>query len=104
MIYLIAIIFSLAICVQVAASEVVQGNVTHLKHGRESNAGVALFPMIPFFQLLLLGIAWILEYVVPSLATWTLVSCFLAQLAVWLFSFKKLKNELRRAMFAREQS
>lgn len=100
MIYFVAIILSLAVCAQSVASGVLSGNITHLKHGRKPNAGVSLFPMIPLFQLLALGIAWTLEQFIPRFAFWVLLGSFLALLVAWLMSYKRLKAEFDRAMLA----
>lgn len=100
MIYLIALILSLAVCAQSVASGIVSGNIAHLKHGREPNAGVSLFPMIPLFQMLALGLAWFLEHYIPSFAILALSCSFLALFAIWLVSFKRSKAELARTMQA----
>ena len=96
MIYLIAIILSLVACAQSFLSEATIGNITHLKNGRPPNAGVALFPLIPFMPLLFLGAAWILRRFVPEYAMWILVGAFLTLSLIWMVSFAKLRAELRR--------
>jgi len=100
MLYVIAVVLSAVVCVQAVASGLASGNITHLKYGREPNAHVSLFPMIPLFQLLALGIAWLLEQVMPSFAIGVLFVLFLVLLAFWLVSFKRLRSELRHAMSA----
>ena len=100
MIYFVAIILSVAVCAQTVASGTLSGNITHLKNGRKPNAGVSIFPMIPLFQLLALGIAWTLEHFVPRFAFWILLGSFLALFVFWLMSYKRLKAELDRAMLA----
>ena len=100
MIYLTAIVFSLIVCAQSGASAITSGNITHLKYGREPNAGVSLFPAVPLFQLLALGLAWVLQQFVPSYAILVLVCFFLVSSALWLVSFNKLRAELSRAKLA----
>jgi len=46
MIYLIATLWGLVACVQGYAGEVVNGNISHMKNGREPNAGACLFPAL----------------------------------------------------------
>jgi hypothetical protein len=67
MIYFLAIILSFIACIQVFVSEIVVGNIFHRKQGPKPNAGAALFPVIPFFQFLALGLAWLLEKIVPNI-------------------------------------
>lgn len=98
MTYFAAIIFSLVVCAQCVASGAISGNITHLKCGREPNASVSLFPMIPMFQLLAWGIAWVLEQFTPNFALWILGSSFLALFVCWLMSYKRLKAEFERAL------
>jgi energy-converting hydrogenase Eha subunit A len=83
MIYLLAIVFSLIASVQSFALEITRCNIIHLKNERQPNAGAAIFPTIPLFQIIAAGIAWLLEK-------------FLQPYAIWIFSFLKLKAELNR--------
>ena len=39
--------------------EIINGNVIHLENGREPNATVALFPIIPMAQISYLMAAWL---------------------------------------------
>jgi hypothetical protein len=68
MIYFVAIILSLIATWQSLVSEVIAGNITYVKCGRQPNAGAALFPTVPFFQLLAVGVAWLLQTFVPRYA------------------------------------
>jgi hypothetical protein len=101
MIYVIAVIFGLAACVESFLSEVTEGNITHLKNGRPPNAGAALFPLIPIVPLLFFGAAWVLRRFVPEYAVWILVGAFLTLSLFWAVSFAKLRAELRRTEAAR---
>ena len=98
MIYLVALAVSVLACAQAAASVIVDGNVIHVKNGREPNAGVSLLPMIPLFQLLALGIAWGLNHLIPSMAIGVFLGCYTAFSAAWLVSFKRSKAELDRLL------
>ena len=99
-IYYIAFFLSMVWCAQSVASGIVTGNLAHLKHGREPNAGVSVFPMIPLYQLLALGLAWFLETYIPRFAILVLVSSFLIFFVIWLVSFIRSRAELARAMKA----
>jgi len=93
MIYLLAIIFSLVVCVQSFASEITAGNITHIKNGRLPNAGAAIFPTIPIFPLLAIGAAWLLQTFIPQYALWILVGSFLIFSVFWALSFTRLKTK-----------
>ncbi len=91
MIYLLAIFLSLVVSAQSFASEITAGNITHLKNGRQPNAGALLFPTIPVFQLLAAGVAWLLQTFVPRYSVWIFVTLFLVSSVFWVFSFLKLR-------------
>jgi|SRR5271154_4253709 len=96
MIYVIAVAFGLATCVQGFFSEITAGNIGHLSQGRPPNAGAALFPSIPFIPLLFVGLAWLLRVFVSKYAMWMLLAVFVTQSLCWAFSFVRLRVELRR--------
>jgi hypothetical protein len=96
MIYLIAIVGSLIFCAECVASECTAGNIVHLKNGRTPNAGAALFPMIPTFQIVTVGATWFLETYFPQFAVWILIGCFLAITVAWAFSFARLRAEYKK--------
>ena len=98
MVYLIALVVSAFACAQVVASGIVAGNIIHVRNGRESRASVSLLPMIPLFQLVALGIAWCLNRFIPSVAIGVFLGCYAAFSVAWLFSFKKSRAELARAL------
>jgi hypothetical protein len=102
LIYLVALAVSVFACAQTVASVIVDGNVIHVKNGREPNAGVSLLPMIPLFQLLALGIAWVLDRFIPSMAIGVFLGCYTAFSAAWLASFKRSKAELDRLLTDKE--
>jgi hypothetical protein len=103
MVYLLAIILSVIICVFAFASEVTAGNIGHLRNGRQPNAGAALFPLIPSIQLLAVAIAWLLEKITPEYTIWILLSGFLVITVLWALSFVKLRAEFARATEERQQ-
>jgi len=96
MLYFLAILFSLVASVQSFASEITAGNITHLKNGRLPNAGAAIFPTIPIFQLLSIAAAWLLRRFTSQYAIWILIGSFLIFSLVWTLSFWKLSAEFNR--------
>lgn len=96
MIYLLAILFSLIVSFQCFASEITAGNIKHIKNGRQPNAGAALFPVTPLFQLLAVGAAWLLDTFMHRYAIWVLIGSFLTLSVFWTCSFIKLKTEFDR--------
>ncbi len=98
MIYLIAVILSLAACVMSFASEVTTGNVGHIENGRPPNAGAAIFPMIPILPLLAVSVAWFLQSLVPAHAISILGGAFLLFLCLWAVSFVRLRVRFQRLL------
>lgn len=98
MIYFVALVLSVIFSVQTFASEIVAGNTTHVRNGRKPNAGVAIFPNVPFHQLTDLGVAWVLEHFVPSAAMVVLLATHAVLFAVWAFSFRRARAEYARAL------
>lgn len=98
MIYLLAIFLSVVVSAQCFAAEVTSGNITHLKNGRQPNAGASIFPTIPVFQLLAAGGAWLLQTFISTCAIWILLGLFLLFSAFWFFSFLRLRAELQRSL------
>ena len=96
MLYFLAIIFSLVASGQSFASEITAGNITHLKNGRLPNAGAAIFPTIPIFQLLGIGAARLLQKFNSQYAVWILVGLFLIFSVFWALSFRKLRAEFNQ--------
>ena len=95
MVYFVALVLSLLLFVQVVASESVSGNIGHLEQGREPNAGVAIFPIIPSAQFLLLGIAWLLEKFLPNHSLSTIVFLHVVFSIFWLADYRKSLIKLK---------
>ena len=93
MIYLLALALSLALCVQMVMVEGTSGNIQHLKNGREPNAGVALVPLVPGAQILLLGLAWLLNKFLPAYALAALAVVYGLFSVAWLVSYRRLSHE-----------
>ena len=98
MTYLVALLLSAIVCVQAFASEIVNGNTRHVRHGRKPNAGAALFPNVPVYQLLELGLAWIIERFAPSAAMVVLLAIHAVLFAIWAVSFHRARAEYSRAL------
>ncbi|WP_457445900.1 hypothetical protein [Roseateles sp. P5_E4] len=100
MIFLVALVLSVVLCVQTVAIEIVEGNTVHVRHGREPKAGVALFPMVPLYQLIALGLAWGLQRLMPDVAMAVLLAIFSGLFALWVVSYRRAKAEYQRLLAA----
>lgn len=96
MIYILAVFLAFVACVMSFASEITAGNICHLKHGRQPNAGAALFPTVPVIPLLAIGAAWLLRTSIPAHAISILVGSFLLFACLWAISFVRLRAQFRR--------
>jgi hypothetical protein len=98
MIYIIAVLISLIVTGQSLTSEILAGNIRHLKNGRQPNAGATLFPAIPFFQFLVVGLAWLLQTFIPQYSILVLIGFFLVFFGIWLLDFYKLKADFMKRL------
>ena len=96
MIYLLAVVLGFVACVMSFASEITAGNICHLKHGRQPNAGAALFPTVPIVPIVAIGAAWLLRTLIPAHAISILVGCFLLFACLWTIAFVRLRAQFRR--------
>ena len=93
--YLIVFVLSLLFIALDVAMACTRGNITHLKHGREPNAGVSLFPTIPVLPGLFLVVAWGLDWLYPNLGFWTVLVLFLLYLPFWWWHLRRLNAEFQ---------
>jgi hypothetical protein len=77
-------------------SEITAGNITHIKNGRNPDAGASLFPAIPTIQIIAVLFAWSLNKVHENLGLYTILGLFLVFCLLWIPSFLKLKGELNK--------
>jgi hypothetical protein len=98
MIYLLATLLGLIASVGTLISGITWSNIRHVENGRQPNAGAALFPAIPTIPLLFVGVAWILQILIPESALLLLLGSFVILSVFWALSFAKLKAELERAI------
>jgi hypothetical protein len=91
MTYILALALSVMVCAMTVALSLVQRNTEHIQHGREPLASFSLFPMVPLFQALALGLAWVFERTLPHLAVSALCLIFAVLAALWLWSFIRAK-------------
>ena len=75
------------------ASEALRGNITHLKNGREPNAGACILPTIPCVPLFFCLIAWGLDRFFEQHAILIMISVFAALYTLWTVGYMKLKSE-----------
>ncbi len=101
MIYLIAVALSLVSCGLSFACEIITGNMTHLRYGREPNAGVALFPTIPFVQFVFVGAAWLVDFLVPSVAFWLFTILCLVLVGLQTVALRRLRAEWKQVSQSR---
>lgn len=89
MIYWAAAASSLIACLLSFAHEATTGNTLHVQYGRPPNAGAAIFPTIPLFQFVFVGMAWIIQFLVPSHAIAVLTIFFVVILSLQTVSLWK---------------
>ncbi|MEM6329971.1 MAG: hypothetical protein AAF790_06970 [Planctomycetota bacterium] len=102
MIYIVAVILSLMFCVMSWSSEIVSGNISHVKNGRQPHAGAAVFPHVPVIPLSFCGVAWILQLLFRSNAIWILAALFAILGVIWTVSFLRLRAVFRQVVAAAE--
>ena len=96
MIYVLAVLYGLILCVLGTLSEVTESNIRYMKAGRKPDAGAVLFPLIFVLPLMLAGVAWLLEVVIPAYAIRVFAGAFLILLVCWWRSYARSKVELKR--------
>ena len=92
--YAIAILVSFVFCGLSFSSEVTNGNITHLKNGREPNAGAAIFPTIPIVPLMFLAVTWFGYWLIPDYATLVLWILFAIFVASWTRAYRGQRKVL----------
>ena len=75
------------------ASEITQGNITHIENGREPVAGVAVFPTFPVVQVLCLGAAFGLNLWSPDRAILIGMIVFGVMFLAWIVSYVRLRTK-----------
>ncbi|MDM1019774.1 hypothetical protein QSV37_05535 [Acinetobacter sp. VNK23] len=103
MIYLVAFLLSLIFSWQNLISSGLQGNITHLQNNREPNAGVSIIPAIPFFQIVFLIFAWLLNYFFHQFAIQILCILFITQFIFWFIPFKQQQKQFHQMLKEYEQ-
>lgn len=85
-------------------SEIVNGNIAHLRNGREPNAGAALFPTIPVIPALHFGVACGLNLVYENLGWYVIFSYFGIAAILRVVTITKLNREFKRLNDQRSSS
>lgn len=93
--YLLIVVFSIILCFMNFASEIVHGNISHIKNGRTPNAGACIFPIIPFIPLLFICITWVINKFHPNAGFYAVSIIFIIISIAWFFKYTKLKKELQ---------
>ena len=97
--YFLLLVASLALCCAGFYQEILRGNIGHLQNGREPNAGVALFPTIPFAQAMHFGIVYALNLVQESLGWYVIAVYFSFAILYLCYVTPKLKSQYNRLVF-----
>ena len=103
MTYAIVIVLSVIFTFLGFAIEITNGNIGHVKNGREPNAGAAIFPNIPFIPVMVVLFAWLLNSCYPNLGFWIVVGLFTLYLPYWWWSLRSLDGKLQSLLVASEK-
>ena len=102
--YLLILALSIISCFVGFAVECVERNIVHIQNGRAPNAGVALFPDIPFIPIAYVVSAW-------AINKWHDNAGFMAVAAYWtlriifgLYAYKKTHKKFDTLMQTRPMS
>jgi hypothetical protein len=96
--YAIALILSVAFCVQTVVIALTLANTVHVENGREPNAGFSIVPMVPLYQLIAVGLTWVLERTVSHATLATLLILYAMLSVRWLLSYRKARSDYERAL------
>ena len=96
--YVAVIIASLIVTVFGFSLEITAGNIGHVRHGREPNAGAAIFPSIPSIPAFAVGLSWLLNRWYMNLGTWTVIGVCFISVCCCAVSQRRLNAELRTVM------
>jgi hypothetical protein len=95
--YLIILFLSLVNCFIGFVLECIDGNIVHLKNGREPNAGACIFPAIPFLPAFWLLAMWGINRTTELSSLWLISVCLISLMlfkAVSIFLGNREINKL----------
>lgn len=92
--YTVVIITAVVFTFLVLATECANGNIAHVRNGREPNAGAAIFPGIPFFPIIAIVIMRIGDSFYPNLGFGAIIVGFLLFVPYWIWEIRKLNAQL----------
>ncbi|MCL5767871.1 hypothetical protein [Acinetobacter sp. ANC5681] len=98
MIYIIAFVLSFIFTWQNIILSALQGNIVHLQNDRKPNAGASIIPAIPFFQIVFLSFAWLLNYFFHQFAIQIFCILFMVQFIFWIIAFKGQHKEFNELL------
>lgn len=77
------------------ANSILEGNIVHVENGRPPNASYAIFPNVPFMQLLPLGLAWGLNSLpgLSGIGSLIVIGLLVLYLGFGTYSYFKLKQK-----------
>jgi hypothetical protein len=104
--YLLIFFLTLPHCILIFAVELNESNIRHLENGREANAGVALFPLIPFSQIFSLGVAWVINQNkwLPEAGSFVTIAALIHSMPFLVYSYVKTRKQLRVSELVRESN
>lgn len=102
MAYAIVIVLSVIFTFLGFAIEITSGNIVHVKHGREPNAGAAIFPNIPCIPVTVVLFTWFLNGCYPNLGFWIVVGLFTLYVPYWWWSLRRMNGELQSLLATSE--
>ena len=102
--YAIVTVISIVFTFFVLATECANGNIIHVKNGREPNAGATIFPGIPFFPILAIVVMRIGNSFYPKMGFWLIVIGFVLYIPYWIWELRKLNAQLESMLAERNAS
>jgi len=94
--YFVILLVSLVNCFIGFGLECTNGNIIHLKNGREPNAGACIFPTIPVIPAFWLGVFWLLDSKTTLQSFWAVIFSLITLIVFKLIGIylghKKIQN------------
>jgi hypothetical protein len=102
MLYIALVALSLVSCGISFAYEIVSGNITHIKCGREPNAGAAILPAILLVPALYVLIAWRLNEWHANRGYIVVAICSVLSIAIQMVLYMRAAAELKALQVAEQ--
>jgi hypothetical protein len=92
--YVVVVVASFVVVLLASAVSSAAGNVVHVRHDREPNAGSSLFPAIPFVPALLVGLAWLLDQWHDTFGSWAVITVLVFFVPLQVRALRMLESQL----------